>query len=54
MREWFSAKPCPDPAAGDRLQMVVAQVSFVSLVLGSDAPTLDRDRIAILGQRLRE
>jgi hypothetical protein len=54
VREWFSANPCPEHALGDQLQLVVAQVSFVSLVLGSEPSTLDRDRMATLGLRLRE
>ena len=53
LREWISTNPCPERAAGDQLQLVVAQVSFVSLVLRSEPSTLDRDRLAALAVRLR-
>jgi hypothetical protein len=55
-RSWANANPCPDPASGDRFEILLARYGLVALVCRSDSSeTADGqlvDQLSILNAQL--
>lgn len=60
LQRWAIEHPCPDPAFGERFELLLARYGFISLITDDETSTLDGrtlstavDRIGVLNDDLK-
>jgi hypothetical protein len=53
LQQWTLDHPCPDPASGDRFELLLARYRFISLITDNQRNALDGATLSTAADRLR-